>query len=272
MAAPAVMSNTSKAASKAAQSRGPLALQQLQQAHGGSTITISQTQLQGRHSGESAGSNAVGAVIASSGGDTAVPDSSYDFGETMMISGGGMSGGGTASAEEAAMREGGRKEGEAEEGSEEGGSDLIQTVFSIVNISIGPIGMLGVPFCFKECGWLAVLALFVMAVAMLYTALLLDEIQQHFPHLEDYLDIGEAALGPRGRIFVTLMVFVDMLSTCCTYLIVEGTNLYQLHPDDAGGWTPHRYILTSALVVLPTCWIKNLNGLTRLNVLGSVIS
>jgi hypothetical protein len=220
-----------------------------EQIHGGHTITFDmQRRLQQEEVEEQGQNQSSGFGGAAAGYDPA--DGS------MMISGGG-----------------GKPElGEDEAGSDEGGSNLLQTVFSIVNISIGPIGMLGVPFCFKECGWLAVLALFVMAVAMLYTALLLDEIQQQFPELEDYLDIGEAALGPRGRLFVTVMVFIDMLSTCCTFLIVEGTNLYQLHPDDSGGWTRHRYILTSALVVLPTCWIKNLNGLTRLNVLGSVIS
>ncbi|WZZ55572.1 hypothetical protein YC2023_055679 [Brassica napus] len=88
--------------------------------------------------------------------------------------------------------------------------------------------------------------------------------------LETYPDIGQAAFGTTGRIFV---------SACCVeYIILESDNLSSLYPNAAlsiGGFeldARHLFALLTTIAVLPTVWLRDLSLLSYISAGGVIAS
>ncbi|KAF7726981.1 hypothetical protein EC973_008176 [Apophysomyces ossiformis] len=91
-------------------------------------------------------------------------------------------------------------------------STFIQSVFNSINLLVG-IGILALPLAFRYAGWImgSVILLFCV-VATNYTAKILGRCLESYPGLITYGDIGEAAFGERGRIFIGGIFLVELIA------------------------------------------------------------
>ncbi|KAG2290776.1 hypothetical protein Bca52824_050380 [Brassica carinata] len=137
-----------------------------------------------------------------------------------------------------------------------------QAVMNGLNVLCG-VGILSTPYAAKEGGWLGLGILFIYGLLSFYTGILLRYCLDSESDLETYPDIGQAAFGTTGRIFV---------SACCVeYIILESDNLSSLYPNAAlsiGGFeldARHLFALLTTIAVLPTVWLRDLSLLSYIS-------
>ena len=85
-----------------------------------------------------------------------------------------------------------------------------------LNVLCG-VGILTTCFGIKQAGWLSLLLLPLLGACSCYTGLLLKRCIDSSPTIETYPDIGRAAFGTPGRIFVSVCIFT-YCSPICTDL------------------------------------------------------
>ncbi|GAQ90047.1 Transmembrane amino acid transporter family protein [Klebsormidium nitens] len=161
------------------------------------------------------------------------------------------------------------------------GCTFNQALLNAVNILLG-VGLLSIPFAMAEGGWAALATLGLLGVITNYTGKVLGECQQRLcllnarpaPEeggfvrgLQSYEDIGDAAFGAWGRRVITGVLYVELVGTCGLFFILEGDNLARLF-----GGEPDRYMLASALALIPTTWLPDLSALAGLGALGAAAS
>ncbi|XP_052175348.1 amino acid transporter AVT1E-like [Diospyros lotus] len=150
-----------------------------------------------------------------------------------------------------------------------------QSLLNAVNVLCG-IGLLSTPYAFREGGWWSLAILFVFAIITCYTGLLLKRCLESSPHLQTFPDIGQAAFGVPGRVCLSIILYVELYSSCVEYLIMMGDNLSALFPNThmafAGTYLDSSQIckIISFLVILPTVWLRNLTLLSYISVGGVV--
>ncbi|KAF3579218.1 hypothetical protein DY000_02028985 [Brassica cretica] len=144
-----------------------------------------------------------------------------------------------------------------------------QAVLNGLNVLCG-VGILSTPYAAKEGGWLGLMILFIYGLLSFYTGILLRYCLDSESDLETYPDIGQAAFGTTGRIFV---------SACCVeYIILESDNLSSLFPNAAfgiGGFeldARHLFAILTTLAVLPTVWLRDLSVLSYISAGGVIAS
>ena len=94
------------------------------------------------------------------------------------------------------------------------------------------------------------------------------------PLIRSYPDIGEKAFGCKGRALVSVFMYLELYLVAVEFLILEGDNLYKLFPNAGfklaglyiGGKTG--FVLLTALVILPTTWLKSLGMLAYVSAGG----
>ncbi|KAJ6690476.1 hypothetical protein OIU85_006713 [Salix viminalis] len=138
-------------------------------------------------------------------------------------------------------------------------SSFGQAVVNGLNVLCG-VGILSTPYAAKEGGWLGLIILLIFAVLSFYTGMLLRYCLDSEPGLETYPDIGQAAFGTTGRIFISIILYVELYACCVEYIILESDNLSSLFPNahykdlsvlsyiSAGG------VVASVLVVFSLFW------------------
>ncbi|KAK1288545.1 hypothetical protein QJS10_CPB19g01335 [Acorus calamus] len=152
-----------------------------------------------------------------------------------------------------------------------GTATTAQTLGNII-VSIVGTGVLGLPFAFRNAGWLsASLALTFAALSTLYTMLLLvrcrDRLEEEDPAVEinTYGDLGGKALGEVGRYATEFLVVISQSGGAVAYLVFIGQNLQTLLPASSAATnitTPSFFIfalLLPAEIVLS--FIKSLPSL-----------
>lgn len=78
-----------------------------------------------------------------------------------------------------------------------------------MNVLCG-VGILSIPYAVKEGGWLSLILLFSMGSMSFYTGILLKRCLDSSPGLKTYPDIGHAAFGFAGRVFVSVSLHSDI--------------------------------------------------------------
>ncbi|KAL6337035.1 hypothetical protein AAG906_036349 [Vitis piasezkii] len=137
------------------------------------------------------------------------------------------------------------------------GCSFTQTVFNGVNVLAG-IGLLSTPYAVKEAGWASLAVLVLFAVVCCYTASLLRYCLESKEGIITYPDIGEAAFGRYGRLFVSFVLYTELYAISWSILEL--------------GWFSARlfalFRILTALIVLPTVWLRDLRVISCLSAGG----
>ncbi|MCD7454447.1 hypothetical protein HAX54_024886 [Datura stramonium] len=98
------------------------------------------------------------------------------------------------------------------------------------------------------------------------------------PSIKTYPDIGEFAFGNKGRILVSIFLYLELYFVAIEFLILEGDNLQKLFPNakiHVGGLKivgRQLFVFLVAIIVLPTTWLKSLGLLAYVSVGGVLAS
>ncbi|KAL6190061.1 hypothetical protein ACLB2K_036461 [Fragaria x ananassa] len=159
------------------------------------------------------------------------------------------------------------------------GTTFFRTCFNGLNTLSG-VGILSIPFALSQGGWLSLVLLFSVAILCWYTGLLLQRCMDSNPHIKSYPDIGQVAFGCKGRVAISIFMYLELYLVAVEFLILEGDNLNQLFPNMSFNMAGHTiggkqcFVLATALVILPTTWLKSLGLLAYVSaggVLASII-
>ncbi|CAM8885728.1 unnamed protein product [Rhodiola kirilowii] len=157
------------------------------------------------------------------------------------------------------------------------GTTFLRTCFNGINALSG-VGILSIPYALSQGGWLSLVLLFFIAILCWYTGLLLQRCMDAHPRVNSYPDIGGLAFGSKGRNIVSLFMYLELYLVAVEFLILEGDNLDKLFPNTAlklAGVTIHGkqlFVLLTALVVLPSTWLRSLGVLAYVSAGGVVAS
>jgi vesicular inhibitory amino acid transporter len=85
--------------------------------------------------------------------------------------------------------------------------------FAAINVMAG-VGLLSTPYTVKEAGWAGMVVMLIFAGVCCYTATLMKRCFESREGLTSYPDIGEAAFGRYGRIFVSVSFYISLFKIC----------------------------------------------------------
>lgn len=121
--------------------------------------------------------------------------------------------------------------------------------------------------------------LFVIAGAALYSGLLMKRCMEANSNIMTYPDIGQHAFGHKGRLLVSIIMYIELYLVATGFLILEGDNLQNLFPSlqefQLGSLTiggKQGLTVLVALIILPSVWLDNLSLLSYISASGVLAS
>ncbi|XP_062202039.1 amino acid transporter AVT1C-like [Phragmites australis] len=150
-----------------------------------------------------------------------------------------------------------------------------QSIINGFNVLCG-LGILTTAYGVKEGGWLSLLMLPLLGASSCYTGLLLKRCIDSSPNIETYPDIGQVAFGIFGRIFVSVVLYMELYASCVEYITLLGDSLSSVFPSAHLAFTGiylnahNLFAITMALAILPSVWLRNLSLLSYLSAGGVV--
>ncbi|KAI3953883.1 hypothetical protein MKW98_017707 [Papaver atlanticum] len=142
----------------------------------------------------------------------------------------------------------------------EGTSSFFKTCFNGINALSG-VGILSVPYALASGGWLSLVLLFVDAT--FYTGLLMRRCLDVNSQIRTYPDIGEYAFGKKGRMIVSIFMYLELYLVATGFLILEGDNLSNLFPNMG-----FELVIIVALIILPSMWLTDLSKVSYVSASG----
>ncbi|XP_058083501.1 amino acid transporter AVT1J-like [Magnolia sinica] len=157
------------------------------------------------------------------------------------------------------------------------GTTFPRTLLNGLNALSG-VGILSIPYALSEGGWLSLIPFLLVAIICCYTGLLLRRCIDADARIETYPDIGKHAFGSKGKITIALFMYLELYLVAIEFLILEGDNLEKLFPNTdfeimglkIGG--KQGFVLLTALVILPTMWLRSLGLLAYVSAGGVLAS
>ncbi|XP_041997769.1 amino acid transporter AVT1A-like [Salvia splendens] len=155
------------------------------------------------------------------------------------------------------------------------GCSLLQTVFNGMNVMAG-VGLLSTPYTVRVGGWASLFVLVLFAFICCYTAILMKHCFESAQGILTFPDMGEAAFGKWGRLFISIILYSELYMSCTDYLILEGDNLSTIFSGvslNILGFkidTMHLFATVAVLIVFPTLLLKDLQFLSYLSASGVV--
>ncbi|KAK1414086.1 hypothetical protein QVD17_29826 [Tagetes erecta] len=157
------------------------------------------------------------------------------------------------------------------------GASFISTCFNGLNALSG-VGIVSLPYAMASGGWLSLILLLVIASSAFYTGLLIQRCMDTDPTITSYTDIGDRAFGKTGKVIVSITMNLEVYLAATGFLILEGDNLSNLFPNmklEVYGYhisSTCGFILLVSLIILPTCWLRNMNILSYVSASGVLAS
>ncbi|BFG26930.1 hypothetical protein CerSpe_132040 [Prunus speciosa] len=156
-------------------------------------------------------------------------------------------------------------------------TSFLKTFFNGLNALSG-VGILSVPYALSSGGWLSLILLFAIAASCFYTRLLIKRCMDMDSGIRTYPDIGQRAVGNKGRIWLSVVMNIELYLVSTGFLILEGDNLHNIFPGvelevaglRIGG--KHCFMVVVALIILPTVWLDNLSLLSYVSATGSPVN
>ncbi|KAL5553694.1 hypothetical protein UlMin_041095 [Ulmus minor] len=157
------------------------------------------------------------------------------------------------------------------------GTTTLRTHFNGIN-ALSSVGILSIPYALSQGGWLSLVLFFMVAVLCWYIGLLLQRCMDSNPLIKTYLDIGEAAFGHKGRVAISVFMYLELYLFAIEFLILEGDNLDKLFPNTSFKLAglkvkgQREFMMLTTLVILPTTWLRSLRMMAYISAGGVLAS
>jgi solute carrier family 32 (vesicular inhibitory amino acid transporter) len=168
-----------------------------------------------------------------------------------------------------------------------------QCVFNMSNILMG-VGMLGLPFVLKAAGWIGGIVVCVgFGTVTWYTSLLIgralngdsrptsyfddspykttlvpgsSEAARMRPFITSFPQIAREAFGDRGNVLLSAILYFELFSCLCIFLVTMGDHLSRIFP--AVSKDVHMLIM-SVILTIPTALLRTPRLLSYLSMVGT---
>ncbi|KAK4270928.1 hypothetical protein QN277_019692 [Acacia crassicarpa] len=156
---------------------------------------------------------------------------------------------------------------------EVGSTSFVKTCLNCLNTLSG-VGILSVSYALASGGWFSLILLFIIAMSTFYTGVLIKKCMDMNPGIKTYPDIGYHAFGSKGRLVVSITMYIELYLVATGFLILEGDNLDNIFPNtvielaDLSLGGKKLFVILIGIIITPSVWIDNLNLLSYISASG----